>query len=248
MSDQSWIKFMREHWEVFSPVWADPQSSAGEQLLSEPHLALSEVCWAPAPSAAPETRPLPQTIATAKKKQQLHYTGQNCPDWFVLINFNIAERNYCQVIVWRQHKAEKWQKFRKWSRQMCTAESVHQFYSVLLLRELLRLTFVHLLQRLLVFSLLLGQQRLIMLDGVVLFLWFKSTKNATWRFVLEETKQQKRHWNILWYISGNLRLYALGGLFLVRHYGLRERKKVCERVCGTCSWPSSSVFVSATWL
>lgn len=53
---------------------------------------------------------------------------------------------------------------------MCTAESVHQFYSVLLLRELLRLTFVHLLQRLLVFSLLVGQQRLIMQDGFVLLL------------------------------------------------------------------------------
>lgn len=53
---------------------------------------------------------------------------------------------------------------------MCTTESVHQFYSVLLLRELLRLTFVHLLQRLLVFSLLFGQQQLIMLNGVVRFL------------------------------------------------------------------------------
>lgn len=37
------------------------------------------------------------------------------------------------------------------------AKSVHQFYSVLLLRELLRLTFVDILQRLLILSLLFGQ-------------------------------------------------------------------------------------------
>lgn len=60
----------------------------------------------------------------------------------------------------RQQTAGNWQNFR----------TFHQFYSVLLLHQLLGLRFVHLLQRLLVFSLLFGQQRLIMLDGVVLLL------------------------------------------------------------------------------
>lgn len=83
---------------------------------------------------------------------------------------------------------EKWEEFRRF----------HQFYSVLLLCELLRLRFVHLLQRLLVFSLLFGQQRLIMLDSVVLLLWYKSRKKGICRqckelFVLEESSKQKRH-------------------------------------------------------
>lgn len=54
----------------FSPVWADPQSSAGEQLLSEPHPALSEACRGPAPSATPETEPPPPTTATTKKTEK----------------------------------------------------------------------------------------------------------------------------------------------------------------------------------
>lgn len=59
----------------------------------------------------------------------------------------------------------------------CTVEiqwrdvvEVHHFYSVLLLRELLRLRFFTLLQRLLVLSLLFGHQRLVMLNGAVLLL------------------------------------------------------------------------------
>lgn len=125
---------------------------------------------------------------------------------------NITERGCCRVIVWRQHKADKIrQNFRKWSRQTCTAESVHQFYSVLLLRELLRLTFVHVLQRLLVLSLLFGQQRLIMLDGVVPLLWFKSIKNARWRqwkqgFVLDKPQKNRK----------DIEIYCDGQVFFLR--------------------------------